>query len=251
MISDVAFSASSAALPLAVPSALQGQSYGRAANATLKQTEEPPSSAPVDTTAPQQSPAIEPVSADNMNVLLQAQSEECNDPTASGELTEEEQKEVEDLKKRDEEVRAHEQAHKTAGGPYAGAISYETTTGPDGREYAISGEVEIDISPVSGNPEATIRKMEIVERAALASAEPSPQDQAAAQAAQQAKLQAQQEVNEQRKAEEEEQRGEDDSADPFALPDSSTISAAGQQGASSSTSSSNLAGILFTQPSLF
>lgn len=217
MIPDIV--APATAVALAVPAALQGQGYGRGAGvpATLEETQTPSASVPAATTSPQQQSAITALSAENMNVLLQAQSEECDDPTATGELTEEEQEEVEELKKRDEEVRAHEQAHKTAGGPYAGAISYETTTGPDGREYAISGEVEIDISPVSGNPEATIRKMEIVERAALASAEPSPQDQAAAQAAQQAKLQAQQELNEQRKAEEEEQDGDNSESRPFSV----------------------------------
>jgi len=108
-------------------------------------------------------------------------------------LTEDEQKQVQELKKQDSEIRAHEQAHKTAGGPYASSPSFETVTGPDGREYAVSGEVKIDSSPVPNNPEATIRKMEVVIRAALAPAQPSSQDQQVAQQAQQAKLQAQSE----------------------------------------------------------
>lgn len=120
------------------------------------------------------------------------------------ELTEEEEKQVEELKQRDQEVRQHEQAHKTVGGAYAGAIQYETTTGPDGREYAVAGEVDIDVSPVPNNPEATIRKMEVVERAALAPAEPSPQDIQVARAAQQARVQAQTELQEQKQAEQDE-----------------------------------------------
>jgi hypothetical protein len=124
------------------------------------------------------------------------------------ELSEEEQKEVEELKARDQEVRAHEQAHKTVGGPYAGAISYETQTGPDGKEYAVGGEVQIDASPVPGNPEATVRKLDIVIRAALAPAEPSSQDFAVARAAQAGRLQAQREVREQQDAERAEQRAE-------------------------------------------
>ena len=112
-------------------------------------------------------------------------------------LSEEEEQEVEDLKAQDREVRAHEQAHKTVGGPYAGAVSYETTTGPDGRDYAVSGEVQIDVSPITDNPEATVRKMEIVERAALAPAEPSPQDRAVAAQARTTKIQAQAELQEQ------------------------------------------------------
>jgi len=99
-------------------------------------------------------------------------------------LTEAERKEVQKLKQRDREVRAHEAAHKAAGGSIAGAPSFETTTGPDGRSYAVAGEVKIDTSPVPNNPEATIRKMEIVRRAALAPSQPSSQDrQVAADAA--------------------------------------------------------------------
>lgn len=111
------------------------------------------------------------------------------------ELSEAEQKQVQELKQLDQEVRAHEQAHKTVGGPYAGEIQFETQTGPDGREYAIGGEVAIDASPISGNPEATIRKMDIVIRAALAPAEPSPQDRAVAAQAQAQRTEAQAELN--------------------------------------------------------
>ena len=129
--------------------------------------------------------------------VLSAQQDETN---AEG-LTPEEEKQVQELKKTDTEVRAHEQAHKNAAGPYGGAISYDTTTGPDGREYATGGHVQIDVSPVPGNPEATIRKMEIVERAALAPAQPSPEDHAVARTAQQAKLQARAELQEKKKEE--------------------------------------------------
>lgn len=128
------------------------------------------------------------------------------------ELTEAEKKQVQELKKRDQEVRAHEQAHKTVGGPYASAPTYETTTGPDGREYAIGGEVKIDASPVANNPEATIRKMDIVVRAALAPAQPSSQDRQVAQQAQQTRIQAQAELSQQRQAEAEEARGDNQDA---------------------------------------
>jgi len=123
-------------------------------------------------------------------------------------LTEEEEKTVRELKQRDIEVRAHEQAHKSVGGPYAGAVNFDTVTGPDGREYAVGGEVQIDASAVRGNPEETIRKMEIVIRAALAPAEPSPQDVQVAAQAQQTKLQAQVELRQERTEEAAERRGE-------------------------------------------
>lgn len=86
-------------------------------------------------------------------------------------------KQIETLKKRDIEVRAHEQAHLTAGRQYVrGGPSYEFTSGPDGNKYATGGEVSIDVSTIPGDPEGTIRKMAVVKKAALAPAKPSPQD---------------------------------------------------------------------------
>ena len=96
------------------------------------------------------------------------------------ELSDQERQAVAKLKATDREVRAHEQAHATAGGQHAGAPSYEYQRGPDGRQYAVGGEVPIDTSPVPGDPEATIDKMEVVKRAALAPAEPSGQDRSVA-----------------------------------------------------------------------
>jgi len=92
---------------------------------------------------------------------------------------------VAELRATDREVRAHEQAHKAAGGRYAGGASFDFAVGPDGHRYAVGGEVPIDASAVPGDPEATIRKMAVVVAAALAPARPSAQDRAvAAQAAQ-------------------------------------------------------------------
>jgi hypothetical protein len=85
----------------------------------------------------------------------------------------------------DTHVRAHEQAHLAAAGRYArGGASYTYTRGPDGQLYAVGGEVGIDTSPVKGDPEATIRKAEVVRAAAEAPSDPSAQDRTvAAQAA--------------------------------------------------------------------
>ncbi len=131
-------------------------------------------------------------------------TENNSESLLDGELTEEEQKIVDELKETDAKVRAHEQAHKSVAGGYAGAIQYETVTGPDGQQYAVGGEVPIDTSPIPDNPQATIQKMDIVIRAALAPADPSPQDFAVARAAQQARAQAQKELQEQREAEQKE-----------------------------------------------
>lgn len=147
----------------------------------------------------------EALAKETIRVLIKAQEEKGkNSSVLDTELTEEEEKVVRELKKTDREVRAHEAAHKSAGGPVAGNVSFQTVTGPDGREYAVSGEVKIDASPVPNNPEATIRKMELVIRAALAPAEPSPQDRAVAAQAQQTKAQARVESQKQRKEQQEE-----------------------------------------------
>lgn len=109
------------------------------------------------------------------------------------ELTPEEQQVVRDLQRRDAEVRRHERAHAAAGGPVAGAPVYEFQRGPDGRFYAVNGEVRIDVSP-EGNPRATIAKMELVIRAALAPAQPSAQDRAVAAQAKQIIIEAEEQI---------------------------------------------------------
>ena len=88
---------------------------------------------------------------------------------------------VQDLAARDREVRSHEQAHLSAAGGLArGGASFEFARGPDGRQYATSGEVSIDVSPVANDPQATISKAQKVARVALAPANPSQADRAVA-----------------------------------------------------------------------
>lgn len=100
------------------------------------------------------------------------------------ELEENDKQVIKELEKRDQEVRAHEEAHKAAGGGLVkGGASYNYTVGPDGKQYAIGGEVKIDMSPIQGDPEATIKKMQQVKKAALAPSDPSTQDLSVAQAA--------------------------------------------------------------------
>ena len=84
---------------------------------------------------------------------------------------------VERLKNIDGRVRAHEQAHIASAGPYArSGPNYIYVIGPDGRLYAVGGSVSVDLRPIPGNPEATIRKARMVRRAALGPMQPSPQD---------------------------------------------------------------------------
>jgi hypothetical protein len=111
--------------------------------------------------------------------------EQAEDKTQQ-QLSEDEQAEVDRLQARDQEVRTHEEAHRGAGGQYAGAPSYSYTQGPDGKRYITDGEVSIDVAKVAGDPQATITKMQQVIRAAMAPAEPSAADHAVAREAQNA-----------------------------------------------------------------
>lgn len=124
-------------------------------------------------------------------------------------LTEDEQQKVEELKQRDQEVRQHELAHKAVAGQYArGGVSFSYERGPDGRNYATGGEVNIDTSKVPNDPEATLRKAEVIERAATAPQEPSSQDRKVAAEARQMATEARGEIAEQRAADRVEAAGD-------------------------------------------
>lgn len=118
-------------------------------------------------------------------------------PAAKGQggtaLTSEELAVVRELQGIDTAVRAHEAAHMAAGAGLASGASFSYVQGPDGRSYAVGGEVGIDTSGES-TPEATITKMQQVRAAALAPANPSPQDRLVAAQASGAIIMAQAEL---------------------------------------------------------
>jgi len=93
------------------------------------------------------------------------------------------------LEEEDAEVRAHEHAHVAALGK--GVIVYDTVTGPDGSTYAVGGGVAVDLSPVPGDPEATLRKAKLAIQAAYAVGEPSGADMRVAAEAYQLEVAAQ------------------------------------------------------------
>ncbi len=107
---------------------------------------------------------------------------------------------VRELAQRDREVRAHEAAHQAAGGALTGGATFTSETGPDGRQYAVGGEVSIEMSG-GKTPEETIERAERIRAAALAPADPSPQDLAVAAAATQMEAQARQQLAAREKAE--------------------------------------------------
>lgn len=109
-------------------------------------------------------------------------------------LSSEEQAQVDELRSGDKKVKNHEAAHAAVGGELVRGKSFDYAVGPDGKRYAIGGEVQIDISPVADDPEATIQKMQQIRRAALAPSDPSPQDRSVASTAQSIESQAQAEI---------------------------------------------------------
>ncbi len=88
--------------------------------------------------------------------------------------------EIRDLAETDRKVRAHEAAHLAAAGGLAlSGASFGYTRGPDGKQYAVSGEVSISIREGRDAAE-TLRIAEQIRRAALAPADPSGQDRSVA-----------------------------------------------------------------------
>jgi len=128
----------------------------------------------------------------------QANDKKTDAANTDKELSDEELQEVTKLKQRDTEVKAHEAAHLAAAGGLArGGASYEYQTGPDGKSYAVGGEVSIDTSSTEGDPESTIAKAQQIRGAALAPATPSSQDYKVAAKAAQMEAKARQELSRQ------------------------------------------------------
>ncbi len=131
-----------------------------------------------------------------LNETDEADSDQNSAPKSGNqeELSEDDQKKVDELKARDAEVVAHEQAHKAVAGSLSpGPIHYEFTQGPDKVNYRTGGHVNITTSE-GKTPEETLSRAETIQRAALAPAEPSNQDRAVAAEAAQMAATARQEI---------------------------------------------------------
>lgn len=125
----------------------------------------------------QQSGAAKPAAGETGNVAEKKTATTTGAAANAQALSENDLKIVQQLKQRDSEVRAHEMAHlAAAGGIATSGAHFEYQLGPNGVRYAVGGEVNIDTSPVPGNPAATLRKADIIKSAALAPAQPSGQD---------------------------------------------------------------------------
>jgi hypothetical protein len=143
---------------------------------------------PSDKSAPQSVDTVQ-ISRQGRELLKKSSASAAGMPGES-ELDFEQQREVNELKKADREVKAHERAHMAAGaGLVMGGANYQYRRGPDGKMYAVSGEVKIDTSREK-DPKDTIRKMQQVKRAALAPSQPSGQDRGVAARASQVEAEA-------------------------------------------------------------
>jgi hypothetical protein len=155
------------------------------------------------------------------------------------ELSAAEQRQISELKRIDAQVRAHEQAHISAGrGVVTSGPNYTYTYGPDGRQYAVAGEVGIDTSPEK-KPEANIDKGQRIQNAALAPSQPSPQDYQIAAVGSQLESQGRSDLVEQIRAEQaaeaavaeaeraaqREAQAAEESTDAAATPDTASIPA--------------------------
>jgi hypothetical protein len=99
-------------------------------------------------------------------------------------LTADQVAEVTKLAARDRDVRLHEAQHMAAAGALAiGGPRFTYQTGPDGKLYAVGGEVKLSTT-VGQTPQETISRAAQVRAAATAPGDPSGQDlMVAAQAA--------------------------------------------------------------------
>ena len=109
------------------------------------------------------------------------------------ELDPEQEQQVKELAQRDAEVKAHEAAHQAAAGGLAGAASYTYQQGPDGKMYAIGGEVPIS-APTSSSPEEALANARKIMAAATAPGDPSSQDMAVASSAAMMQVKAEQQL---------------------------------------------------------
>lgn len=171
-----------------------------------------PVAAPVQTRVNQQASDQQESEDQTRSAAPGSETEQTAAERGPLELTEAEKAQVRELQQRDREVKAHEMAHVAAGGRYVTRpASYDYQTGPDGRRYAVGGEVTIDTS-VPSDPQEALAKAQIIERAALAPVEPSQQDYRVAAKARQMAADARSEIAAERRADLGEQAGGGSSA---------------------------------------
>ncbi|MDE7217854.1 MAG: hypothetical protein K2N20_07180, partial [Helicobacter sp.] len=172
-----------------------------------------PAQATANVAQPAESAAISAVAPlseqdekDNLGNANADSKDAKNDPTAvvgkdGEELSDEEKRVVNELASIDTKVHEHENAHLAAAGGLAqGGADYTYTEGPDGKLYATAGEVSIDTSS-TGDAQKDVQKAQQIQAAAMAPADPSPQDYRVAADAAMMQMEAQMKVSEELSAE--------------------------------------------------
>lgn len=202
----------------AISSVYANQPY--AGSVGQRRVQEPGTSAdPLQPGTSQETPS--PTQAPQETAPDAANRTEKKAANGKAELTPEQVAQLTKLRARDREVRQHEAAHLAASGGLAvSGASFSYQKGPDGVNYAVGGEVQIDTS--SGRtPQESLERARTIQAAALAPAQPSGQDKAVAAAAQKMELQARAELAQQttqkksdKKAEGKEEVTEPDPAHP-------------------------------------
>ena len=129
-----------------------------------------------------------------------AEKEKNTSENSIDKLTVEEQQQVVKLQERDTEVRGHEAAHQAAGGGLTGGASFTYQQGPDGKQYAIGGEVSISTRGASTPQEAIANARQVI-AAAMAPGNPSGQDFAVASSARMMEIKAEQQLSKQQQEE--------------------------------------------------
>ena len=127
-------------------------------------------------------------SAQDQDEANESEASSSND--SDPQLTQEEQAIVDELKNTDQKVRTHEQAHAAAGGQN---VRYEYEMGPDGRQYAVAGTTDIEVSAAGNDPDGKAAQARKMRNAALAPADPSGQDMVVAAKATRLEMDAQRE----------------------------------------------------------
>jgi len=138
-------------------------------------------------------PLREAKTSDQEKLEKEQEQKRSKEAASEEKLSEDEKRLVQDLRSRDAEVRTHEAAHQAAGGGMTGAASYTYQQGPDGKMYAIGGEVSISI-PSGSTPQESMKNAQQAIAAAMAPADPSGQDFAVASSAMVMLMKAQQQL---------------------------------------------------------
>ena len=139
---------------------------------------------------PQRHDLARPQEEDDKDDDKRGDEDDSASPENPAELSPEDERLLAEMRSTDQKVRAHEQAHASAG---ATNVRYEYDTGPDGRQYAVAGTADISVQARADDPDSKLDQARQMRTAALAPADPSTQDMAVAAKASRIEMEARRE----------------------------------------------------------